>query len=49
MGEVVPAEIEAYAVEHSMEESELCRELRAEPIGTWSFRRCWWVPWKGPC
>lgn len=30
MGELVPAEIEAYAVEHSMEESELCRELRAE-------------------
>lgn len=30
MGELVPAEIESYAVEHSMEESELCRELRAE-------------------
>ena len=30
MGELVPAEIEAYAVEHSMEESEPCRELRAE-------------------
>ena len=30
MGELVPAEIEAYAVEHSMEESELCRDLRVE-------------------
>lgn len=30
MGELVPAEIEAYAVEHSMKESELCRDLRAE-------------------
>ena len=30
MGELVPAAIEAYAVEHSMEESELCRDLRAE-------------------
>jgi len=30
MGELVPAEVEAYAAAHSMEESELCRELRAE-------------------
>lgn len=30
MGILVPAEIEAYAAEHSMDESELCRELRAE-------------------
>jgi caffeoyl-CoA O-methyltransferase len=30
MGELAPAEIEAYAVKHSMAESDLCRELRAE-------------------
>lgn len=30
MGGLVPTEIEAYAAAHSMEESELCRELREE-------------------
>jgi len=37
MKELVPAEIERYAQAHSMPESDLCRELRAETIRRMEF------------